>query len=413
MKKAEKENIREWIDTLNTFNSTPEYGTTRVLFTEPEVAGRAYVMQLMRQAGLEVTQDGIGNIFGTLKGENPEKAPVWTGSHIDTVLNAGKFDGMAGVMAGIEALRLIRESGIRRERDLMVVVYTSEEPTRFGACCLGSKAMAGMLTREDAKKLLDQDGKSLYQVLEELHYDTENFEQIVKKPGDVYGAVELHIEQNNRLERAGLPIGIVTKICAPSSYKVQIHGKQSHAGGTSMQERRDAFMACCELSLALENIALTTESEYSTGTVGYVKVVPGAENVIPGYVEFTVDMRDCSKTEKDKHMRRFEQLCEEVAQKRGVSIEYRLENDDTPVSCDDKMVETLASVCKEQQVPYQKMISGAYHDSMIVGTFAPVAMIFVPSRDGISHSPEEWTDFEDIATGTDILAETLVRLSNE
>jgi hydantoinase/carbamoylase family amidase len=410
---AKIENITKWIDTLDGFNSTPEYGTTRVLFTDVEVDARNYMKREMAKIGLEITEDAIGNIFATLKGSEPLAAPVWTGSHIDTVLNAGKFDGMAGVVAGLEAVRLIKESGCEHKRDISVVIYTSEEPTRFGACCLGSKALAGMLDDEGAKKLVDQEGKSLMEVLGSLGYDISKFNAIKKKKGDVFAAVELHIEQNNKLELADIPIGIVTGICAPTNYQVVIKGKQSHAGGTSMADRRDAYMASAEIALALEEIIKNTESEYSTGTIGVVEVIPGATNVIPGLVNFKVDIRDSSRMHKDNNMKKFEDKMKAIAEKRKLRVEWELENNDTPVACDEQIINTIEAVCKNQGVKYQKMISGAYHDSMMLGYFAPTGMIFVPSQEGISHSPDEWTDYEDIGRGTDILAETLLKLSNQ
>ena len=168
LQRANSENIQKWIDGMNQFNATPEFGTTRILFTKPELANRAYVKEEMRKLGLTVREDDIGNIFATLPGSDPTLAPVWTGSHIDTVPNAGKFDGMTGVVSGMEAVRLIRESGAPHPRDIVVVAYTSEEPTRYGLSCLGSRALSGDLTMEDTRALKDQGGRTLYDKLQEL-----------------------------------------------------------------------------------------------------------------------------------------------------------------------------------------------------------------------------------------------------
>ena len=366
MEKADKKRIEQWIDGMNAFNSTPGFGTTRVLFTEPEIRNRKYVKDEMKKLGLVVTEDAIGNIFATLIGSEPQEAPVWTGSHIDTVLNAGKFDGMAGVVCGMEALRLIKESGLRHKRSLTVVVYTSEEPTRFGLSCLGSRAMAGELTVYDADNLKDESGKSLRQVLEELHYNMKDFSDIQKHAGEVYAALELHIEQNNRMERGHQSIGIVKKICAPSNYSVKVSGVQSHAGGTDMIDRRDAYAASCEMSLLLEKMATECKSEYNTATIGKVEVSPGAINVVPGQVTFSVDIRDCNMDTKQELIRKWKEEVAQIAEKRGVSVCIEEENNDMPLACDEKMVNMLQKICEEKELAYGYHISGPYHDTLFL-----------------------------------------------
>lgn len=398
---------------MNQFNATPEFGTTRILFTKPELANREYVKEEMRKLGLTVREDDIGNIFATLPGSDPTLAPVWTGSHIDTVPNAGKFDGMTGVVSGMEAVRLIRESGAPHPRDIVVVVYTSEEPTRYGLSCLGSRALSGDLTMEDTRVLKDQGGRTLYDKLQELGYSREGFARIRKRKGDVFAAVELHIEQNSRLEKAGIPIGIVKKICAPSNYIVEVHGKQGHAGGMDMTDRRDAYAAACEMALALEKLARECPSEYNTATVGCVRLVPNAVNVIPGKCVFTVDIRDCNMKTKQALIAEMKSQFLEIGRKRGVELTIQEDNNDIPLSCNEDMIRLLETMCEKQGLEYMELISGPYHDSLFVGRFAPTAMLFVPSKNGISHNPEEWTDYEQIARGTDVLANTLLELAQK
>lgn len=410
--KASSANIETWLETINTYNSTPEFGTTRVLFTEPEVGARNYVKGEMKKLGMTIHEDAIGNIFGVYPGTDATLPPVWTGSHIDTVLNAGMFDGMSGVVAGLEAVRLIREAGISLRRSLVVVVYTSEEPTRFKLGCLGSRALAGRLDAAEAATLHDEAGTSLYEVLEQLGFPVQDFDLVKKKPGDVFAAVELHIDQTGVLERAGKTVGIVKTICAPTVLEVEVVGRQSHAGGTSMEERRDAYMAACELALVLENLGRHSDSEYTTVTVGKVEVIPNAVNVIPGKVIFSVDIRDCDYDKKNELVVKFRQAVSEVESERGVGVTIKMVNNDHPMGCSPKITQLIEKNCCQQDVPYMYTISGAFHDSMLVGDFAPVAMIFVPSHDGISHSPQEWTDFDDLAAGTDVLTGTLVALAN-
>ena len=402
-----------WLETINTFNSMPDFGTTRVLFTDEEVKAREYVKSEMRELNLQVHEDAIGNIFGVLKGTRPELPPVWTGSHIDTVLNAGMFDGMSGVVAGLEAVRLIQVNKLKHERNIVVVVYTSEEPTRFKVGCLGSRAMAGKLDAEAAKKLVDDGGNALYDVLQKLGFPVQDFDKVPVKKGSVYAAVELHIDQNGVLEKAGKPIGIVKTICAPSVFDVEVIGRQSHAGGTTMEDRQDAFMATAEIALVLEQLGRTSQSEYTTATIGKVQVIPNAVNVIPGKVVFSIDIRDCDYDYKNDLIAKLKNRIKEIADKRNVKVNLTQYNNDYPMKCDENIIKKLENACEKENTPYIKTISGAFHDSMLVGEFAPVAMIFVPSKNGISHSPEEWTNFADIAAGTDVLADTLIELANE
>lgn len=353
-----------------------------------------------------------GLIYATRKGTQEGLAPVWTGSHIDTVPNAGNFDGMAGVVCGLEAIRLFNESKVSHKRDISVIVYTSEEPTRFGLSCLGSRAMSGDMSLEDTRKIFDKSGRSLYNKLVELGYRVEEeYADIRRKKGDVYAAVELHIEQNSRLEKSGLPIGVVKKICAPSNYVVEVTGIQSHAGGTDMTDRRDAFAAACEMGLALEELARKCPSEYNTATIGHVEVLPNAMNVIPGKVTFTVDIRDCSWDTKQALIAAFQKAFSGIAERRQVTVSIREENNDIPLTCNEKIISCIEESCRERQLAYAKLISGPYHDTLFVGRFAPAAMIFTPSKNGVSHSPREWTDYEQLAQGADVLAATLLKLA--
>ncbi len=405
--------IQTMLEEINRFNATPEEGTTRILFTEQELASRVYIKEKMRELELDVTEDAAGNIFGTLPGTEPALAPVWTGSHIDTVPNAGMFDGMAGIVSGLEALRLIRESGIRPRRNISVIVYLSEEPTRFGLSCLGSRMMAGCLSEEETKQLKDAKGNSLWEMLKKTGHDVTKLGEVRRKKGEVAAAVELHIEQNNVLDQNKIPVGIVRGICAPTIFTVHITGKQSHAGGTPMGERKDAYAAASELTLAAERFAKASTGEYLTATVGRVEVFPNAVNVISGDVKMSVDIRSIDMESKEEFITKLKNEAEAISARRGVEITFHTENHDTPLRCDARLISLLREKSAELEIPAMELISGAYHDSLFVGRFAPVGMIFVPSKNGISHSKEEWTEFSDLALGTDVLAHTLLALANE
>ena len=411
--KASVENIKNDRENLSKFNSTPGNGITRVLFYKEELEGREFIKKRMEENGLEVREDAVGNVFGRLPGTDPSLAPVWTGSHIDTVLNAGMFDGNAGVISGMEALRLIKESGKQNKRDIEVIIYTSEEPTRFGLGCLGSRTMAGELTAEEMKTIVDKDGMSLAQVLESLGKNLEEIKDVKRKSGDVHAAVELHVEQGAVLDTRGIEIGVVTTISAPTDIRVSVFGTQEHAGATPMDMRKDAMSAAAEIMLGLEGLARNSKDYSTVATVGKVEVLPGSTNVIPGQVNFSIDIRSADMEDKEMLISKLKAIVSCVENVRNVKVNLEIVTHDAPADADPHVIETIRGICDEDVVNYNMMVSGAYHDSMFVSKFAPFGMIFVPSKNGISHHIDEWTDFEDIAAGTDILAETLFRLSNE
>lgn len=412
--KANEERIRIGLETLATFDSAPDQpGTTRMLFTEEELAARDYVKGLMRETGMEVSEDAIGNIFGTLPGEDADAAPVWSGSHIDTVINAGKYDGMAGVIGAIEACRLIRDAGETHRRPITAIVFTSEEPTRFGAGCIGSRAMAGHLDLEGTKALLDDNGVSLYHELERLGYTKKDFSAVRKHPGDVYASVELHIEQAPVLEQLGIPIGVVTGICAPTYIHVTLRGEQKHAGSTPMNARRDVVPAAAEIILMLESLARAHGNTHTVATVGKISVFPNASNVIAGEVTFTIDIRDIDEAVKTELTNAICDYIDTVARLRHLEAVHSVDTDDLPHMSDPRLVKLLDDCCAELSLPCHEMTSGAYHDSLLVAEFAPMAMIFVPSRGGISHDPAEYTSISQIARGVDVLADALLKLANE
>lgn len=410
---ASVKNLEQWIEELDQFNQTPGNGTTRPVFTAEDMAARSYVHKLMESVGLEVKEDNAGNLFGVLPGENPSLEPVWTGSHIDTVPNGGKYDGIAGVFAGIEALRMIKESGAPHKRSLSANVYSGEEMSRFGVCCIGSRAIAGRLHLEDLKSHSDPSGTSLYQALKDVGYDPDSFDEEFPCKTPVYASLELHIEQNDVLEKANCPVGIVTGICAPTNLIVEVFGVQSHAGGTSMTARKDAYMAAAEISLLLERLALESDSMYITGTVGEMTLEPNAANVIPGHATFSVDIRSVAIEDKDALLEKFYSGIKEIEERRKVKVTIDMMNHDKAVICDEHIVELVRQSSTGLGIPAMDIVSGPYHDSLMLGDITKVGMLFVPSKDGISHNKAEWTSIEDIAKGTDILANTLLKLANE
>jgi ureidoglycolate amidohydrolase len=383
---------------------------TRVVFTEADMRARVYVKDLCAEAGLEVREDAIGNTFALWAGSEPGLAPIGTGSHIDAIPNAGSYDGTVGVLGGLEAIRSLQRAGYRPRRSIELVTFTAEEPTRFGIGCLGSRMMGSVLAPAAALKLRDKQGNGLDELRTQAGF-AGDLTAVAAKPGRFHQFVELHIEQGPLLEQQGLDVGLVTHIAAPASLRILIEGEGGHAGGKLMPGRKDALAAGAELILALETAAQSTGAIDTVGTVGVCEVFPGAVNSIPSRVRMETDMRDIDGARRDSVLHALEAACVAVAHRRGVAITTELVNADPPTTCDVEIVAALEASAVEAGRSYRRMVARAYHDSSFVACVAPVAMLFIPCRDGVSHRPDEYASPEWIAGGVDVLARTLQRLS--
>jgi N-carbamoyl-L-amino-acid hydrolase len=383
---------------------------TRVVFTPADLRARGWVKERCHSAGLAVREDAVGNTFARWQGSEANAPAVGTGSHIDAIPNAGKFDGVVGVLAGLEAIRCLRRSGFQPKHSIELLVFTSEEPTRFGIGCLGSRLLSGTLPADAARKLTDNGGHSLEEA--RLNAEMRGKLEDVPLPVGYYKAfLELHIEQGPILERERVPLGIVTKIAAPASARVFIAGFGGHAGAVLMPDRRDALCAASELILAIENAARTSGSGDTVATVGMCEVFPGAINSIPSQVRISLDVRDTELVRRDKVMQDIETASQEISKLRNVNVRLELVNADAPADCAPETVAALAASCRKHGHQFLPMVSRAYHDSLFMARIVPVAMLFIPCRNGYSHRPDEYASSEDIARGTLILAETLAALS--
>ena len=398
------------IEALASFSDAEAPAVTRIVFTPTDLKARAWMKERCEEAGLTVRQDAIGNIFARWNGSDPAAPVVGTGSHIDAIPNAGKFDGVVGVLGGLEAIRGLQQSGFRPKHSIELIVFTSEEPTRFGIGCLGSRLLSGAVSPDAARKLTDNDGVALDEVRRGAGFAGE-LEQ-VKLPSGYYKAfIELHIEQGPLLERQQTPLGIVTKIAAPASLRVLIEGSGGHAGAVLMPERHDALCAAAELILAIESAARTSGAIDTVATVGICDVFPGAVNSIPSRVRLSVDVRDTDLQRRDTAMRTIETTCDSISAKRQVSIHSELLNADAPADCAPAIIDALSQFCRKHELKFIPIVSRAYHDSLFIARIAPVAMLFIPCRNGYSHRPDEYAAPEDIVRGTLVLAETLAALS--
>lgn len=383
---------------------------TRVVFSEADVRARAYVKDLCREAGLEVREDAIGNTFARWIGSEPDLGPVGTGSHIDAIPNAGLYDGCVGVLGGLEAIRVLQQLGFRPRRSIELVIFTSEEPTRFGIGCLGSRMMAGALSPAQADALRDKQGRGLDELRTEAGF-TGPLDLVALAAGRFHQFIELHIEQGPLLEQEGLDVGLVTHIAAPASMRVLIEGEGGHAGGKLMPGRKDALAAAAELILALEGTAKSTGAIDTVGTVGVCEVFPGAVNSIPSRVRLETDIRDIDETRRDGVIAALKFACADVGKRRGVSIQTEMINADPPATCDPAILDALEKAAKDAGKTYRRMVSRAYHDSLFMARIAPVAMLFIPCRGGVSHRPDEYASPEWIGSGVHVLARTLAAIT--
>jgi ureidoglycolate amidohydrolase len=398
------------IEALAAISDAEPPAVTRIVFTPADLKARAWLRARCEEVGLAVRQDAIGNTFARWIGSAPKAAAVGTGSHIDAIPNAGKYDGVVGVLGGLEAIRALRRAGFHARHSIELLVFTSEEPTRFGIGCLGSRLLSGTLSAEAARQLKDTDGEPVEKVRRQAGLGGELEE--VKLPTDYYKAfVELHIEQGPLLEQQNTPLGVVTKIAAPASMRVSLEGAGGHAGGVLMPDRRDALCAAAELILAIENAARDTGAVDTVATVGICDVFPGAVNSIPSRVRLSVDIRDTDLARRDGVMKAIEDACRAISANRRVAVHTELVNADAPAECAPTIVAALSDACRKHQQKFLPMISRAYHDSLFMSRIAPAAMLFIPCRKGYSHRPDEYASPEDIARGTLVLAETLAALS--
>ena len=383
---------------------------TRIVFTPADMRARSWLIDHCRAAGLAVRQDAVGNVFARWRGSDPAAPAVGTGSHLDAIPNAGKYDGVVGVLGGLEAIRALQRAGFHPKNSIELLLFTSEEPTRFGIGCLGSRLLSGTLSGDVARKLIDRNAESLDEVRRKAGLSGKLEE--VQLPSGYYKAfLELHIEQGPVLERERVPLGIVTKIAAPASARISLEGAGGHAGGVLMPDRRDALCAASELILAIENAARTSSSIDTVATVGMCEVFPGAINSIPSQVRISVDVRDTDLARRDEVMCVMETAAKQICQRRGVSIRNELLSADAPGECAPEVIDALLASCRKHGQKFLPMISRAYHDSLFMARIAPAAMLFIPCRNGYSHRPDEYASIDDIARGALILAETLAGLS--
>jgi ureidoglycolate amidohydrolase len=404
------------LQTLATFTDAEPIsdGTsvTRIVFSADDLRARAWLKELATTEGFEVRDDAVGNIFIRWTGTDPDLPAVATGSHTDAIPHAGMYDGTVGVLGGLEAMRALKRTGLQPRRSIELVMFTSEEPTRFGIGCLGSRLISGTLDPNRADALQDKNETTLAAVRTAAGFSG-SLASVQLPPNHYHAWIELHIEQGPLLEREALPLGIVTSIAAPAGYRFTITGLGGHAGALLMPDRKDALCAAAELILSIEKHALATGAIDTVATVGTCDVHPGAVNSVPSRVTLQLDIRDTDPTRRESVMQAVRRDCEELRQRRKLTITEELVNADAPAQSSPDIVKLVEEVCAAQNIPYKKMVSRAYHDSLFMARIAPIAMIFIPCRNGVSHRPDEYATPAHTTLGVQVLASVLAKLASE
>lgn len=402
--------LQDDIEELSAIGRIDNKGIYRMAFSDGDIAGRRWFKQKLEEAGLELYQDGAANIHGRLNWDG-KTASVMTGSHLDTVPGAGHLDGALGVVAGLECLRRIKEENVPLHHPLEVLAFSDEEG-RFGGM-LGSQSIAGKLTPESIHNAIDLNGISLVYAMQQQGFDAMQALHARRNPDSIHSFVELHIEQGPILDQMGFSVGIVDAIAGLFKWEVSLIGTPNHAGTTPMHLRNDAFQALAEFASQLQRILDENGSERSVATIGKVAISPGAANVVPGRVDFSLEARDTEQRVLNDLRNAFRRSLSAIARRRDIMFEFSVLSEIQPVKCDTGLITQLKQVSDSLNIPSLQMASGAAHDTQFIASITRAAMIFVPSKEGRSHSIAEWTDMEHIVKGSNVLLNTLIKIAGQ
>lgn len=403
--------VAEKLNELMQIGKTPEGGMHRFPYTETEQQAKQVFVRWMEEMGLEVREDAVGNLFGLYKGQDPSLPVVMTGSHIDSVPNGGAFDGPLGCISSLLAVKALQQRGIRPQRGIEVVVFVDEEGARFRNGIFGSRVLMGEMSFEDLTWFADDEGTALVDAMRANGFVPEDVQTAVRNPDEIHAFLELHIEQGVKLEKNGVNIGVVEGIAGPAWVIVTFKGNTDHAGNTPMDARKDTVPAAAELILAVESFPRQI-NDTAVATVGKLQVLPNGSNVIAGKTEVTIDVRDIYEDTRAQLIAKIEQEAHNIANRRGLAIEVDTDTNIPPVLVPNEIQQVIRDVADKCGLSTMPVVSGAGHDAMIMGKYVPSGMIFVPSHNGKSHSPDEWTDLADCVRGVAVMTEALVQLAD-
>lgn len=398
--------LNQHLAELAAFGKTPEGGTHRVAYSDEDVQARAYATKLMREAKLDVSVDAVGNIVGRRAGSEaglkPLK-PLMIGSHIDSVPQGGSYDGQVGSMGAIEVAQTLAENNVALRHPLEVVIFQNEE-----GGTIGSHALAKGLTERELN-LVTNSKKTIREGIRFIGGDPDKLASVVRQKGDIAAYVELHIEQGGILHQEKINIGVVEGIVSVNWWDVTIDGFANHAGTTPMNQRKDALLAAAQYIEAVNRV-VTSVPGRQVGTVGKIQALPGAYNVVPGKALTSLGLRDLDAAKVKMLFERIQAEVRQIEQATGTKFEFKQINETPPAPTDERIRRVIADSAKQLGFTTKLMPSGAGHDAQEIYNLCPVGMIFVPSRDGISHSPREFSTPDDITNGANVLLHTLLKL---
>ncbi|MBU5483671.1 M20 family metallo-hydrolase [Clostridium sp. MSJ-11] len=405
------ENFLNNMDKINSIGFEEGQGVTRLALSKEDMKARDCLIRIFKDMGLAVKIDSVGNIRAIKEGRDKNLSSVMVGSHIDTVPNGGKFDGLLGVVAGIEVLNRMIKKNTPHSRSIEVVIFSIEESSRFNFSTVGSKAMTGKIDVEDLKLHVDENGISIYEALIDRGYNPNNLKKYIINPQKIKAFLELHIEQGPILEKENIPIGIVEAIAAPIRLQIELEGEEAHSGGCPMNMRKDALVAASEIILGVEEVG-NKEAIYKTvTTTGNCRTFPGAINVVPGKAELFVDIRGIDGESMRRALKGINNCIYNVSKKRNIKSHVKVLSREEPVKCSENMIKLIKSICNKLNIRHKIMASGAGHDTMNMSKVVPSALIFIPCKGGISHNMKEDVYLEHIKTGIDVLYETVLELA--
>lgn len=402
--------VKRDIKEIAKFNETPGEGYTRFSYSQEDLKARNYLLEEIYRLGLNTTIDGVGNILARLQGSNKDAPPVLIGSHIDTVLRGGMFDGVVGVVGALEVIRVFREREIINHTPIELVIFAEEEGSNFGSTLAGSKVLTGRYDKDDIKGIRNNLGMSMFEAAQKAGYDPDSVQRNIIKPGDIKAMLELHIEQSVVLENEKKSIGIVEAIAGIKSFQIEIEGVANHAGATPMGMRRDALVGAAEIITAVKTIAQNAYLS-TVATVGKIFCQPNVPNVIPGKVSFTLDVRDIYSDGIRIVVDQVRKKLKKISKKYDLISNMDFLGESEPIFLSPELINLIEETAIEKSLSCKRMNSGAVHDACMFGSIAKVGMIFVPSIGGRSHVPEELTSYEDIKYGCDLLLNVVYKLT--
>ncbi|MEY8019925.1 Zn-dependent hydrolase [Muriicola sp. SD30] len=401
---VDQDRLEKTIHTLAKYGMKENGETNRVAFSDADLQGRAYIISLMQISGLEVSVDYAGNIIGKRAGKDPGLKPIGFGSHIDMVPDGGNYDGCVGSLAAIEVIRTLNEAGIKTEHPLEVFIFSNEE-----GGVMGSRAIVGELL-DDALSVINSTGYSMREGINRLGGNADRIWQVEREEGSLTAFLELHIEQGGILDREEIDIGVVEGIVGIKWWDVNIKGFANHAGTTPMALRKDALISASKFVLTVNEVINSYEGN-QVGTVGRIEAFPGAPNVIPGEVQLSLEIRDLSSAKIEKLFEDIKSRAKAIEEKTGTTFSFTpIDATSAPALTDERIQKLISEAAAEMGLSSMQMQSGAGHDAQDMARITPVGMIFVPSENGISHSPREFTSPEDMANGANILLRTILKL---